>query len=124
MRHWILLTAVLAAFACATAGTSTSTGDIAAPSDSLPDEAVTLRVDNQAFPDMAIYIIEQSGVRSRLATATGNSVTTIRIPNRFLGGTRTLRFQADPIGGNRAPISEEITVSPGDTVTLTIPPRE
>jgi hypothetical protein len=33
-----------------------------------------------------------------------------------------IRFQADPIGGNRTPFSEEITVSPGETVVLRIPP--
>jgi hypothetical protein len=33
-----------------------------------------------------------------------------------------LRFIADPIGGNRASVSQEITVVPGDTVVLTIPP--
>jgi hypothetical protein len=32
-----------------------------------------------------------------------------------------LRFLADPIGGNRAPVSDEIAVEPGDEVTLTIP---
>jgi hypothetical protein len=30
---------------------------------------------------------------------------------------------ADPIGGNRTPISEEMTMQPGDIVTLTIPPQ-
>jgi hypothetical protein len=81
-------------------------------------------VDNQAFPDMAIYVIESSGMRSRIGTATGNTVTTLRIPSRLLGGVRSLRFQADPIGGNRAPISEEITLVPGEVITLTIPPTE
>jgi hypothetical protein len=34
----------------------------------------------------------------------------------------TLRFIADPIGSNRAGVSEEIMVTPGDSVVLTIPP--
>jgi hypothetical protein len=33
-----------------------------------------------------------------------------------------LRFIADPIGGARPSVSEEITVAPGDSVVLTIPP--
>jgi hypothetical protein len=34
----------------------------------------------------------------------------------------SLRFLADPIGSNRTPISEEITVEVGDEVVLRIPP--
>lgn len=122
MRQMALLVAVLAIGACAKASTSTAGGTVSA-AESVPDETyATLRVDNQAFPDMAIYVIEASGIRSRIGTATGNTTTTLRIPSRVLGGVRTLRFQADPIGGSRAPISEEITLVPGEVITLTIPP--
>jgi hypothetical protein len=122
----MMVAAAALATACAQAATSTSTGtlDAAAAADSVPDATYgTLRVDNQAFNDMTIYVIEQSGARSRIGTATGNTTTTLRIPNRLLGGARTLRFQADPIGGRDAPISQEITVIPGEVVVLTIPPR-
>jgi len=33
-----------------------------------------------------------------------------------------IRFQADPIGSSRTPFSQEISVSPGDTLVLRIPP--
>jgi hypothetical protein len=93
-----------------------------------PDEAVEpvpptlLRVENQAFLDMTIYVF-RSSQRMRLGTATGNSITKMRIPSNLIFGATPLRFQADPIGGNRTPISAEITVSPGDEVVLTIPPN-
>jgi hypothetical protein len=118
------VTALTAAGACAQAGTSTSTGEVV-PGDSIPNETFgTLRVNNQAFNDMTIYVIEPSGQRSRLGTATGNTTTTLRIPARLLGGARALRFQADPIGGTQAPVSQEVTVIPGEVIVLTIPPRE
>ena len=124
MRRFMLVAAAVLATACAKAATSTSTGTLDPAADSVPDATYgTLRVDNQAFNDMTIYVIEQSGARSRIGTATGNTTTTLRIPNRLLGGARTLRFQADPIGGRDAPISQEITVIPGEVVVLTIPPR-
>jgi hypothetical protein len=125
MRRIMLVTAAVLVAACAQAGTSTSTGSIDAGAvDSIPDETYgTLRVENNAFPDMTIYVIEPSGVRTRIGTATGNTITTLRIPNRVLGGARTLRFQADPIGAREAPVSQEITVIPGEVVVLTIPPR-
>jgi hypothetical protein len=81
-----------------------------------------LRVENQAFLDMTIYVY-RSSQRIRLGTANGNSTTRLTIPKSLIFGATPLRFQADPIGSNRQSISQEITVSPGDEVTLTIPPN-
>jgi hypothetical protein len=87
-----------------------------------PVPPTRLRVENQAFLDMTIYVY-RSSQRVRLGTATGNSVTRLTIPGNLIFGATPLRFQADPIGASRAPISQEITVSPGDEVVLTIPPQ-
>jgi hypothetical protein len=120
----MLVVAVLAVGACAQASRSSSTGDVD-PADATPSTTFgTLRVENRAFADMTIYVVESSGQRSRLGTATGNTTTTLRIPARMLGGARVLRFQADPIGGTQAPVSQEVTVVPGEVVVLTIPPGE
>jgi hypothetical protein len=86
-----------------------------------PVPPTRLRVENQAFLDMTIYVY-RSSQRIRLGTATGNSVTRLTIPPNLIFGATPLRFMADPIGGNRSPISSEITVAPGDEVVLTIPP--
>ncbi|NUO39562.1 MAG: hypothetical protein HOQ17_13695 [Gemmatimonadaceae bacterium] len=87
-----------------------------------PVPPTRLRVENQAFLDMTIYVY-RSSQRIRLGTATGNSVTRLTIPANLIFGATPLRFQADPIGASRAPISSEITVAPGDEVVLTIPPN-
>jgi hypothetical protein len=87
-----------------------------------PVPATYLRVENQAFNDMTIYVL-RGAQRMRLGLATGTSTTRLRIPDTLLFGPTPLAFYADPIGGNRTPISQEITVSPGDEVTLTIPSR-
>jgi hypothetical protein len=84
-------------------------------------EPATIRVENQAFLDMNIYVW-RSSQRLRLGTVTGNSTARFKLPNNIVFGSTPLRFQADPIGGNRQPLSQEITVSPGDEVVLTIPP--
>ena len=86
-----------------------------------PNEPTTLQVDNQGFLDMAVYAV-RSVERIRLGTANGNSKTNLRIPPALVYGLTPMRFIADPIGGSRASVSEEITVAPGDTVVLTIPP--
>ena len=86
-----------------------------------PNQPTIVQVDNQGFLDMAVYVM-RSSERVRLGTATGNSKSNIRVPAGIVSGLTPLRFVADPIGGTRASVSEEITVAPGDTVGLTIPP--
>ena len=80
-----------------------------------------VQVDNRGFLDMAVYVV-RSSERLRMGTATGNSKTNLRVPPGIVSGLTPLRFIADPIGGNRASVSEEITVAPGDTVVLMSPP--
>jgi len=87
-----------------------------------PAEPTTVRVENQGFPDMVIYVVQQNGQRYRLGQVTGSTTQVLRIPSNFLFGATQLRFIADPIGGTRSPISESVTVLPGDQVVLTIPP--
>jgi hypothetical protein len=87
-----------------------------------PVPPTLLRVENQAFLDMTIYVY-RSSQRIRLGTATGNSVTRLTIPANLIFGATPLRFQADPIGGNRSSITSEFTVAPGDEIILTIPPN-
>ena len=82
----------------------------------------TVRVDNQGYLDMVIYLLIGSQ-RVRLGTASGSSTATFRIPPQYVFGASSLQFLADPIGSNRTPISDTIVVSPGDEVRLIIPPR-
>jgi len=81
----------------------------------------TLTVENHAFLDMTIYVLRGSE-RVRLGLATGSGTSTFTIPAYLTQMSPSLHFIADPIGGSRAEISEEITVSPGDDVVLQIPP--
>jgi hypothetical protein len=84
-------------------------------------QPTVVEVDNQGFLDMTVYAA-RSGQRVRLGIATGNRKTDLTIPSYLISGLTPLRFVADPIGGRRASVSQEITVAPGDTVGLMIPP--
>jgi hypothetical protein len=86
-----------------------------------PNGPTVVQVDNQGFLDMTVYAA-RSSERVRLGIATGNNKTNFNIPSVLMSGLTPLRFVADPIGGQRASVSQEITVAPGDTVVLTIPP--
>jgi hypothetical protein len=80
-----------------------------------------LRVDNQSFSDMTVYAA-RSAQRVRLGLAPGHANTVFTVPAGLMNGLTQLRFIADPIGGARPSVSEEITVAPGDSVVLQIPP--
>jgi predicted small lipoprotein YifL len=86
-----------------------------------PDAATVVVVDNQAFPDMTIYVYEGAR-RVRLGIAGGLKQTRFTLPRYLVRTLTAIRFQADPIGSSRTPFSNEIQVSPGDQVTLRIPP--
>ena len=108
----VLGAGVLPAEGCARKGARGAASDVAPTS---------LRVRNQGFLDVNVYAL-RGGQRVRLGTVTGNSAQVLRIPGYLLSGTTPLRFIADPIGSQRQPTSEEIMVTPGDEVTIFIPP--
>lgn len=94
-------------------------------SSQLPEEApqrTVLKVENQGFPDMNIFVLPESSNRIRLGTVSGTSTAYFTLPTSVVRGTRELRFQALPIATPRGPLSQSIVVTPGDTVVLTIPP--
>jgi hypothetical protein len=84
------------------------------------NQPTVLQVDNQGFIDMDVFTL-RSSQRVRLGTAPGASKSNFTIPPSLVSGLTPLRFIADPIGGRRASVSQEITVAPGDTVVMTIP---
>ena len=104
---------LLGATACKTFSHGSGTPD--------QNQPTVVQVDNQGFLDMNVYAV-RSGQRVRLGIAPGNTKTNFTVPPTLVTGLTPLRFIADPIGGTRASVSMEITVAPGDTVVLTIPP--
>jgi hypothetical protein len=87
----------------------------------VPVARTTVKVVNQGFLDRNIYVVRGSE-RVRLGTVSGNSTQVLTIPTSIVQSMMTLRFIADPIGGRTPPATEEVSVSPGDQVVLTIPP--
>lgn len=86
------------------------------------DPPTFVEVDNQAYLDATIYAL-RSTQRIRLGHAPGGRRSLFRLPRDIIFGVTALRFQVDFVGSSRAPRSEEISVTPGDTVALLIPPN-
>jgi hypothetical protein len=111
---------LLAAFVLALAGCGART-ELDLPNGQ--ERPTTLEVLNRATLDMSIYVLpEMGGQRTRLGSATALTTSHFTIPGRLLSGISTLRFEADPVGSSRVHYSDRITVTPGDTIVLQIPP--
>ena len=85
-------------------------------------EPTVLKVENQGFPDMNVFVVPEGGSRVRLGTVTGHSDGYFTLPEYVVRSTRQLSFQALPIATPRGPVTQSIVVTPGDTVVLMIPP--
>lgn len=81
-----------------------------------------VRVENRSMLDMTVYVV-RGAERRRLGLVNALSTQVLQIPRVLVDGAGVLRFLADPIGGSRTPVSEEIVVRHGDVVTLMIPPQ-
>lgn len=78
-----------------------------------------VRVENQRLLDMTIYILYDSQ-RVRLGTVPSLNTRVFVIPERLLTGVSSIRFLADPIGSRQAPVTQELTVFPGEEIELLI----
>src|SRR5919106_3688045 len=90
--------ALLLAAGCRSSGANTQAGQRA--------EAF-VRVENRSMLDMTIYVM-RSSERRRLGLVNALSTQVLRIPSVLVEGAGILRFQADPIGGSRTPVSQEV----------------
>ncbi len=110
----LLLSASLALGACA--GPSRQTGSAA------PHPGTILEVINRSSSDMDMFAV-RTGTQARLGLAPSNKTTWFNILPGQLAGGGTVVFQARPLLGlARAISSDPVLLSPGDTVTLNIPP--
>jgi len=87
-----------------------------------PQAETAVKVENQNFLDMDIYVWRQ-GQRIRIGMVPGLSTRVLMLRPDIVGNISELQFEMHPIGARQNPISERITVHPGDVIELTIPPN-
>ena len=87
-----------------------------------PRAEVAVTVDNQNFLDMDVFII-RGGQRLRLGMVPGLSSRILMVRPELIGYGTEVQFEVHPIGGRGNPITETISVRPGDVIHLTIPPN-
>jgi hypothetical protein len=82
-----------------------------------PARAIGLRVRNDNFLDMDVYVVSDA-LATRLGTVTGNSSRNFVLDASL--ATQDLRIVATPIGGNGRASTGLVTVAPGQTIDFTI----
>ncbi len=87
-----------------------------------PQAEVAVTVDNQNFLDMNVFLI-RGGQRIRLGMVPGLTSHILMVRPELIGYGTELQFELHPIGGRANPVTESITVHPGDVIHLTIPPN-
>ena len=80
----------------------------------------TLEVENRSWSAVNVYAV-RGGQRVRLGTVQAVTTSVLTIPSTVVSGVTSLSFLIDPIGSNRTPISQEISVREGDQVTIYVP---
>jgi hypothetical protein len=86
-----------------------------------PQAEVAVAVNNQNFLDMDVFIVRGTQ-RIRLGMVPGLSSRVLMVRPELIGYSQEVRFEVHPIGGRGDPVTETISVHPGDVVHLTIPP--
>lgn len=82
--------------------------------------STTVQVINNSFYDMNVYVL-RTGQRVRLGNVSGGDTRTLQIPAYMAEIGATLQFLADPVGGNRTPVTNQIDIVEGDQLQLVIP---
>ncbi len=86
-----------------------------------PRAEIAVTVENQNFLDMDVFVV-RSGQRIRVGMVPGLTSRILMLRPDLVGYGSELQFEVHPIGGRGNPITETMTVHPGDVIHLTIPP--
>ena len=87
---WLSLPALLLLLSTSCAGKQKET------TQPLPTGPTSLRIENQNWLDVTIYVVHD-GQRSRLGAATAARTTNMAIPPNLLGQLGAIRLVADPV---------------------------
>ena len=112
---------VAGAIACGGSSSPSDRPEPSATAAASESAAAWLRVDNQTFVDLNLFVWHNNA-RQRLGRSTANTSVTFRIPPAYVTTRSRLRFIADPIGRTQESLTRELDVIPGDTVIMIIPP--
>ena len=87
-----------------------------------PVSAAQVTIDNRSSLDMDLYV-RRRDQRSRLGFAPADQKTVFALTPVLSGGPGLIRFEARPVRGGEAVVSDLLNVAPGDHIAWSIPPQ-
>lgn len=113
---WLCLTLIGCASASGTSDNPFASARTRAPRDG----PVEVRVENNAYLDMHIYVVYSAGQQRSLGMVTGLTRRTLVIPAQVIQTLSGIQLFADPIGTDRGFLSPPVLASPGQRIRFTI----
>ena len=115
--------AFLLAFALITGGAATTTGCASGGYPGLDQatnesQPVILRVNNNNWHDMRVYVVTESGQSRRVGMVTGMSSAVFRLRHHMTSGQTQILLR--PIGTRATFVTNMVLVQPGSTAELTV----
>ena len=111
----------LALTGCASAGSTSSDNPFATTrTRAVRDGPVEVRVENNAYLDMHVYVVYGAGQQRSLGMVTGLSRRTLVIPSQVIQTLSGIQLYADPIGATRGYLSHSLLAYPGQRIRFTI----
>lgn len=83
----------------------------------LEDQATTLRVRNDNWQDVRIYLVENGGPPVRVGSVSGLTSAVIRVRRRIVG---TARLLIRPLGSRATALTNPVFVERGQVLELTV----
>lgn len=122
-----LKTLTIAALAAATLGACAPAANDGMKNSFGPDQPArsrnnvnaVVRVENQNWSDMVVYVV-QGSMRMRLGTVTSMRSVTFRVPHVFQGNGGEIRLLADPIGSGETYLSDPVRLRDGEQLSLSV----
>ncbi len=93
----------------------------APPTNPTTEAAATVKVVNDNVLDMNVFVVS-SGQRFRLGSVNGGHTEVFTLPRAIVHYSTQLVFEIRSIGNASVETTETMSVSPGDQITLLIPP--
>ena len=79
---------------------------------------------NQSTEQANVFAVATSGESYRIGTVAGGRTEQLRLPAGLVAFGPTLHFVARPLATRRVATSGPVTISPGDSYTITLPPAQ
>lgn len=118
MRHPLRRVTILAALAACAAAFALACGPLRRGGQ---PEAV-IYFDNQSVAQADVFAVAPSGNRVRIGTVFAGRREALRVPPSALGGGSSVTIVARLLASSRTPTSGPITLLPGDTLEVRLPP--